>query len=198
MCRLIETIELKNGNLSGIIYHNKRLNAARRELFGIKESIAIEKEIVIPEEFKKGIFRCRLLYNKNIIRTDFFPIKERCFKGLKIVHDDTIDYHLKYADRSALNKLLEQKGKNDEVIIIKNGMVTDCSIGNLIFFDGHDWITSDTPLLKGTQRAYLLDNNLIYEKSIKEKDIRNYKKVGIINALLSISNMIVIPIENIY
>jgi len=72
MCRLIETIELRNGNLSGIIYHNKRLNAARRELFGIKEAIAIEKEIVIPEKFKKGIFRCRLLYDKYIIRTDFF------------------------------------------------------------------------------------------------------------------------------
>ena len=197
MCRLIETIELKNGNLSEIIYHNKRLNAARRELFGIKESIAIEKEIVIPEEFKKGIFRCRLLYDKHIIKTDFFPIKERSFSSLKLVRDDNIDYHLKYADRSALNKLLEQKGKNDEVIIIKNGMVTDCSIGNLIFFDGHDWITPDTPLLKGTQRAYLLDKKLIRECDIKEEDIFKYQKVGIINALLSISNMIVIPIEDI-
>jgi len=197
MCRLIETIELKNGNLSGILYHNKRLNAARRELFGIKESIAIEKEIVIPAKFKKGIFRCRLLYDKYIIKTEFFPIKERCFSGLKLVHDDKIDYHFKYADRSALNKLLEQKGENDEVIIIKKGMVTDCSIGNLIFFDGDDWITPDTPLLKGTQRAYLLDKKLIRECSIKEGDIFKYQKVGIINALLNKSNMIVIPIENI-
>jgi len=45
----------------------------------------------------------------------------------------------------------------DEVVFIKNGMVTDCSIGNLLFFDGHEWITPYIPLLKGTQRAFLLD-----------------------------------------
>jgi len=117
---------------------------------------------------------------------------------LKLVRDDKIDYHLKYADRSALNKLLEQKGENDEVIIIKNGMVTDCSIGNLIFFDGHNWNTPDTPLLKGTQRKYLLDKKLIRECNIKEEDIFKYQKVGIINALLNKANMIVLQTENIF
>jgi len=198
MCRLIETIELKNGILSGIIYHNKRLNASRSELFGIKKSLSIEKEIVIPEVYKKGIFRCRVLYDKNIIKTEFFPIKERYFKSLKLVYDNKIDYHLKYDDRSSLNKLLAKKGTADEVVIIKNGMVTDCSVGNLLFFDGHNWITPDTPLLKGTQRTFLLNKKSIRKGTIKEGDICKYHKVGIINALLNMSNMIVLPIENIF
>jgi len=197
MCRLIETIELKNGKLSEIIYHNKRLNVARSELFGIRESLSIEKEIEIPEKYKKGIFRCRVLYDKNIIKTEFFPIKERHIRSFKLVYDNKIDYHLKYDDRSALNKLLEKKGPADEIVIIKNGMVTDCSIGNLLFFDGNEWITPDTPLLKGTQRAFLLNKKMIREGKIREEDICKYKKIGIINALLNISNMIVLSTENI-
>ena len=174
------------------------MNAARSELFGIRESLSIEKEIVIPEEYKKGIFRCRVLYDKNIIKTEFFPIKERCFRSLKLVYDNEIDYHLKYDDRSALNKLMEKKGPADEIVIIKNGMVTDCSIGNLLFFDGHEWITPDSPLLKGTQRAFLLNKKMIREGKIREEDICKYKKVGIINALLNMSGMIVLSTENIF
>jgi len=77
-------------------------------------------------------------------------------------------------------------------------MVTDCSIGNLLFFDGHEWITPDSPLLKGTQRAFLLNKKMIREGKIREEDICKYKKVGIINALLNMSGMIVLSTENIF
>ncbi len=49
-------------------------------------------------------------------------------------------------------------------LCVKNGLVTDCTIGNLVFFDGTGWVTPDQPLLKGTKRQALLDRKLVRKK----------------------------------
>jgi 4-amino-4-deoxychorismate lyase len=84
----------------------------------------------------------------------------------------------------------------DEVIIIKNGCVTDTSYTNICFFDGKEWLTPDTPLLQGTMRRYLLDKGVIREVRIRRKDIQYFKKVSLINAMMELGE-IIIPIENI-
>ena len=55
----------------------------------------------------------------------------------------------------------------DEVVIVKNGFISDTTISNLAFFDGSEWHTPNTPLLKGTKRAELLDSGFLKEKTIK-------------------------------
>ena len=82
-----------------------------------------------------------------------------------------------------LNELLAQKGDCDEILIIKNGYVTDCSIGNLIFRQGTQWFTPDTPLLEGTQRAKLLTQGRIKVRSILATDLHLFEEVRLINAL---------------
>ena len=62
-------------------------------------------------------------------------------------------------------------------------MVTDCYIGNLLFLKDNHWYTPDTPLLQGTQRAYLLESQKIHLANIDKNDICQYKKVMMINAL---------------
>jgi 4-amino-4-deoxychorismate lyase len=174
------------------------MNAARAELFNAGTAIQLEKEALIPDEFKKGLYRCRITYSEKIDRIEFMPVLPRIFNSLKIIHHDQIDYHLKFADRSVLNELFAQRGNADEVIIIKNGMVTDCTIGNLVFYNGIEWITPDTPLLKGIQRQVLLDRVLITAKKIREKDLLHFQKAGIINTFFDLINMPVIKIENIF
>lgn len=51
-------------------------------------------------------------------------------------------------------------------MIIRQGKVTDCSIGNLIFRQNNQWITPDKPLLEGTQRAKLLEQKKIIAREI--------------------------------
>lgn len=198
MCRLLETIKLKNGKLENLFYHNLRMNAAKAELYNANAGIRIEEEIRIPEEFKKGLYRCRVTYSRTIDEIVFVPVQPRSFHRLKTVHHNRIDYHLKFADRSILNELYAQRGNADEIMIIKNGLVTDCTIGNLVFFNGSEWVTPDTPLLKGTQRQALLDRQLIREKKIGETDLPLFQKVGIINAFFDLNNMPVIKNENIF
>ena len=94
--------------------------------------------------------------------------------------------------------MFAQRGKCDDIIIIKNGLVTDAFAANLLFFDGKNWVTPTTPLLKGTQRQFLLDQEIIFETKIREEDICSYQKVGLINAMVSFEDMPVIPMEKIY
>lgn len=197
MCRLLETIKLEDGKLSNLNSHDLRMNAARAELFDSIEPIKLKDHIQIPFNCQTGLFRCRVLYSKEIEKIEFIPQKPREFHKLKIVSHNSIDYHLKFEDRTILNELLALKDDADEVIIIKNGMVTDCTIGNLVFWNGYQWETPDTPLLLGTQRQYLLGEKLIHEKKITQNDLNNYSMCGIINAFFDLKNMPKISIKSI-
>ena len=198
MSQLLETIKLENGRLFDLEYHNRRMNAARQELFGTLPPIDLAELIQVPEECCDGLFRCRIVYSNQIESIEFIPQKERTFSSLKLITCDQIDYHLKYADRDLLNKLYAQRGEADEIIIVRNNEITDCSIGNLLFYDGVSWITPASPLLLGTQRQKLLETGHIQEEFIVVQDLENYSKVAIINTFFDLKNMPIIEIENIF
>lgn len=197
MCRLLETIKCLDGKLYNLKEHNARFNASRKEYFGISGKIKLEEIITVPDNCKKGWFRCRIVYGKNIESMEFVPHLFREVKSLKIVENNLIDYRYKYADRQNLNELFELRENCDDILIVKNGCVTDSSIANLIFFDGRKWVTPDTPLLPGTQRHRLLQNHKITECRISPDDIIKYKKAGLINAMWDLDNLPEISIENI-
>lgn len=197
MCRLLETIKLYNGNLQNIEYHNRRLNDSLRECYGIDNNVDISEIIQVPGEFKSGLYRCRLICDNENFQIEYIQYNFRTIKTLKLVYDNHIDYHLKYADRSRLDFLFGQRGNCDDIIIVKNGCLTDSFAANLVFGDGIRWFTPDTPLLAGTMRAQLLDNDFLTETRITISNFREYKYVGLINAFLTIGNMPVILVESI-
>ncbi|RUM56328.1 MAG: 4-amino-4-deoxychorismate lyase, partial [Nautilia sp.] len=67
---------------------------------------------------------------------------------------------------------------------VKNGLITDTTISNLAFFDGNNWITPKTPLLKGTKREELIQKGFLKEKEIKIEDIKHFKKFAMMNAII--------------
>lgn len=94
MCQLLETIKNKDGILFNLEFHNFRLNKVRHEKFGIEQEIDLKKRIEIPENCKTGLFRCRAIYAKKIERVEFIPHKIRKISSLKLVENNSIDYHL--------------------------------------------------------------------------------------------------------
>ncbi len=197
MCQLLETIKLENGTLFNLHYHQERFNRARRELFPAAPAIELQQVIQIPSDCRSGLFRCRIVYGEKIDAIEFIPQKARSFQRLKLVEQNQIDYHLKYANRDALNQLYNLREDADEIIIVKDGNITDCSIGNLVFFDGEHWYTPSTPLLAGTQRQRLLAEGKIRERLIPKSALSNYKMAGIINAFYDLDNLQSIKITNI-
>jgi 4-amino-4-deoxychorismate lyase len=95
-----------------------------------------------------------------------------------------IEYSFKSENRQQLDAVFEKRNGCDDIIIIKNRFVTDSRAANILFFDGSDWVTPDTPLLEGVQREYLLSQKLIKMKRIKEGDIKSFQKIKLINAMI--------------
>ncbi len=198
MYPLFETIKCKDGKLFNMEFHQARFENSQKEYFGISTKIKLNKEIVIPEFAKNGLFRCRLTYTKQIDLTEFFPYKSREINSLNLIEDNEIDYHYKSSNRRKLNKLFKKRGICDDIIIVKNGCLTDSSVANLVFFDGEKWFTPHTPLLPGTQREKLLQEEKIFECRITINDLPKYQKAGLINALNDLEEMQVVSRENIY
>lgn len=198
MCPLLESLKLKDGVVQNLEYHQARMNRSLAELFPGAPEINLAKAIVLPANCLSGLYKVRVLYGPSVEAVEFSEYQFRVIESLKVVRHESIDYHLKYSDRLILNDLFALRGDCDDVIIVKNGLVTDSFAANLLFFDGGAWFTPERPLLNGTKRQLLLDRGIISEKEIREKDIYNYQKVGLINAMIDFEEMPVIPIEKVF
>ena len=93
-------------------------------------------------------------------------------------------YEFKYLDRTQINQLIASKGAADDILIIKNGLVTDTSIANVAFWQQNKWLTPATPLLKGTTRQRLLSAGCIEAADIKLTDLNTFTKMALMNALM--------------
>lgn len=184
---LFETLCIEQQQIKNCAYHQQRYERALHQFYG-ESAVKIYdlSEIIhLQPEFLNltHLTRCRIDYNATTFQIQFFPYQRRKITTFQPVICDEIDYSLKFSDRTLLNHLLEQRGDCDEIIIIKQGKVTDCSIGNLAFRQGEQWLTPDSPLLIGTQRTYLLATGKIKEKTIFAEDIAQFDEIRVINAM---------------
>lgn len=197
MFPLFESIKVENGQFRNLAMHQNRIDRSRFGLLGLKDSLELKSTLKIPDHAEKGIFKCRVVYGKTISKVEFIPYQIRSIKTLKIVVDNEIDYSFKYSDRSQLEKLLLLKGDCDDILIVKNGLITDTSYANIVFFDGNDWFTPEHPLLKGTMRESLLNTGKIKSREIKIEDLCKFSKFALINAMMDFDGDNGLPITNI-
>ncbi|MGK9476866.1 aminotransferase class IV [Melioribacter sp. OK-6-Me] len=193
MSQLIETIKVFQKKLHNIDYHNNRFNTSRKLLFGIKDEIKLEEILTIPQDITDEITKCRIVYSDLIHSIEFIPYKRKTIKTIRIINNDRIEYKFKYENRREINKLLNNAG-SDEIIIVRKNKITDASIYNLVFDDGKNLYTPAEPLLKGTKREKLINEGLLIEDEIKPADIMYFKKIHFINALTDL-NELSIPVE---
>jgi len=179
--QLLETIKVDQGHAYFIPFHNARFNKTRSVLFNIKEPLNLADFIRPPD---LGCYRCRIVYSKHIEKVEFIPYQQRSFKTFQIVYNDDINYDFKYLDRRSIQKLEQFKKNADDILIVKQGFITDTSIANVAFFDHEKWITPTNPLLKGTTRARLLAEHKIIEQPISVSQLKTFSKMALMNALV--------------
>ena len=184
--QLIESLQSRDRELMNIHRHNRRINAAREALFGCSSPIDL-RELVLPP--MPGIVKCRVVYDTAIREITYEPYTPRKPASLKLVYSNTVSYAYKYADRSALNALFEQRGECDDIIIVKERRLTDSFAGNTAFYDGRTWFTPSRPLLCGTRREALLDAGLLVEQDIRVEDLGNFEKVSLINCMIDLGEL---------
>ncbi len=183
MCQfpLFETIAIIDGVPQNLAFHQQRMDFAFKHYFKTPNKILLTDIIRPPANFCCGLVRCRMEYNAYQKQIHYFPYMPRNIHHFQCVYTQDLDYRFKYNDRSRLNQL--KTADCDEIIIINNGKVSDCSIGNLLFCKNDHWFTPADYLLKGTQLAALLAKQRIESVPISASALFEYEKIMVINAL---------------
>jgi 4-amino-4-deoxychorismate lyase len=184
MSRLIESIKIENGRYKNLAYHALRMKRAWREIFNIDEPFDLADTIAKASAPAEGIYKCRLIYDSELQSIEFAPYNRRDVASLMLVSDDNIAYPHKFEDRRKLDDLFTRRANCDDVLIIKNGFVTDTSYSNIAFRKGNDWFTPSRFLLAGTMRQQLIDEGTIREAVVKVEDLPTFETFKLINALL--------------
>ena len=177
---LLETIKIEEGIIHNLDYHQKRLDRSRQALLDTTTILHLKEHILAPH---KGCYRCRVLYANKIHSIEYIPYQPKTISNIQLIETD-ISYSYKYADRSELETLQIQASQSDAVLLVKDGYLTDTTIANIAFYDGHIWYTPKTPLLRGTMREKLLDEGFLKSKEIKEEHLSEYTQVALMNAML--------------
>lgn len=182
--KFLETIKILDGKIYNLSYHQARYES-------VLNSFSVDYPYPILGEFIQapsiGLYRCRLIYSpQNIddIEISFHKYTKKKINSLKIVYDETIEYSKKYLNRDALNKLYEMRAHCDDILIVKNSLITDTSIANIALYQNGIWYTPKNPLLKGTTRKRLLDEKKIIEKEIFIEELKNFSKIALLNAMI--------------
>lgn len=193
----IETIKVKNGQFYNLPAHLDRMRNTISHFCGKVYPINILNE-TIPEDLCNSLVKCRILYNlQSIVSIDFIPYDFKKIDSLTIVECDDISYEYKFANRSQLDHLYQQRKQASDIIIVKDGCITDASYANLVFENEDGFFTPKTYLLNGTKRQLLISQGKIKEEKITVSDIQNYDKVYLINAMIDLEDHISIPIADI-
>ncbi len=186
MTTFSEAIKLKDGFFYNLSYHQDRVSKTVSDFYKTRLDLSVILEL-IPPQAKKGLFKCRVLYDDKIQKIEFIPYTFRKIKRVAVVSNDDIDYSYKYTDRSVINDMLGKSGC-DDIIIVKNGVVTDASSSSLVFKSSEGLYTPKNYLLPGTKRKMLLDGEEIMERSIGIRDIKSYEYIYLINAMVDLED----------
>lgn len=194
MCQFIETIRIENGKAVNLAFHNYRFNRTRRDLFECNLPVNLANYIQ-PEQYMERT-ECRIEYQEEVEKVEYLPYTIRPVNSLKIMTSDGLDYTYKSSDRQKLDELFRQKGEADDILIVRDGLLTDTSIANIALWNGSQWETPEVPLLEGTMRASLLGKGIIVPAVIRLHDLSRYSSIRLFNAMIGFGE-VEIPISEV-
>ena len=184
MSRFIETIRIFNGRRYNLSRHSARMNRTRLAIFGCRDVLNLHHVLIVPENARQGLVKCRIIYGKEILRIEFDPYIVRPVNSLKVMDAGDLDYPYKSTDRHAIDALYAQREMCDDILMTRDGFVTDTSYANIALRRGNRWYTPATPLLAGTMRAQLIDQGRLLPAVIRTEDLPAYSECLLINAML--------------
>lgn len=182
MFPLFETILVVDGVAQNLHRHAARVASSSEALWGIRSELQ-DVLLIPPPGFETGSVRCRINYAAGEQAVAWAPYIHRPVASLRLLSEDGINYPHKYCDRTDLERLFARRGICDDVLIVRNGWITDTSIANLLLKSGNRWYTPAHPLLPGTCRSRLLAEGIAEEAGIRAGDLHLFSWVLTVNAL---------------
>lgn len=184
MCRFLETIKLLDGNFFRLPLHQQRINRAFSECYP-KTKVPDLISIIQNSDFPlNGLFKCRILFDENDFKIEFEPYIRKEISSLQLINTDIQTFNYKPADRSAYQQAFKLRKNCDDVLLVRDGFITDSSFANIAFFDGVNWITPEIPLIYGVNRTSLLAEQKIVALPVNISDFSNFQSFRLFNAMI--------------
>lgn len=198
MYPLLETIRIEDGIVKNIDYHQDRVNRSLHSIGHQGSGLNISNIIDIPDEYNSGVMKCRIQYGaSDEYSIHFMPYHKRKIDGLHLVNGNHLQYSLKWANRDDINKLMKAMPANEDILITVDERITDSSYCNVAFKNQEGWITPEQPLLKGTQRHFLLNSGILKTGNILKSDLIQYSAIRLFNAMIPWDEAIELDIKYI-
>lgn len=190
MCRFVESIKLKDGVFYRLKLHQERVNKAFEAFYSKEKPISVFEtlnEYAMPGE---GTYKCRIVYDSDVLSVNFAPYIRREIRTLKLVETELESSAYKLEERTGFNAAFAQRDDCDDVLLVRNGLLTDSSYSNIALFDGTDWFTPRIPLVYGVNRAELLAEGKLIQKDITVTNLKNYRQIALFNAMIEFGELV--------
>ena len=181
MYPLVESIKAEDGQVFLLDYHQDRLERSFLDLYHRPCPWRLKDLLTsIPLQ---GLYKIRFLYNESAYSIEVLPYVPKEIKSLQLIEIGEYCYPYKWTDRSFINAAYAKRGNCDDILMTREGLLTDTSYANIVLFDGSKWVTPAIPLFEGVLRSYLLDHNIIQPVNIAITDLSHYQGFQLINAM---------------
>lgn len=192
MFPFVETLRIERGQVCNLEYHQRRMAATMGHFFPEATVPKLADELASRRWPSDRVWKVHVEYDGRgigMVKADEYHM--RTIRKLRLVGCDDIDYEYKSADRSRLMALAAERGDADEIVIVRQGLITDTSYSNIVLYDGRRWVTPRHPLLRGTMRQSLLDQGLLEERDIRASEWPGYQRASLINAMMPLGRCVV-------
>ena len=190
MCRFIESIKLQEGVFKRLELHQERVRKAMMDFYPNVKVLDLSEILSNTSFSTEGIYKYRIVYDTELHSLEFTPYIRREIRSLKLVETDMESLPYKLEDRTGYNSAFAQRGDCDDVLLMKNGLLTDTSYCNIALFDGENWFTPRIPLLYGVNRAQLIAQGILIEKDIPVAELKNYRQIALFNAMIEFGEIV--------
>lgn len=197
MCQFIESIKLLDGLFYRIKYHQNRMNICANLFYPNADPVDLRLALNDSQPPEKGLYKCKVTFDSKIRKIEYLSYQKREISSLRVISTEIESLPYKKEDRTDFDKAFVLRENCDEVLLVKNGLLTDTTICNIALFDGFNWLTPALPLIYGVNRAQLLEEGKIVEKDIRLDELRNFSRIRLFNAMIEFGEIELI-ISNIH
>ncbi len=174
-----------------IARHQMRYGRTARHFFGSGYNVEDLGKIAAGFAANEGVNKVRIVYDgSGVVSAACAPYQMRNIRSLRLVECDGIDYTYKYADRTALDNAMKLRGGCDNVVIVRDGLLTDTSYTNIALYDGCRWLTPARPLLQGTALMRLFDEGRLEARDIRAGEIWDYSHIALFNSMIDFGKLV--------
>jgi len=179
----LESIGVYEGQAPLLPYHQERVDRTFAAFYPGQKPLDL-LELWQQTNFSPEKVKWRIAYNAHEHNAEILSFPNRNIERLQVVQDDTIEYAYKFTERESLDALYANKSDvADEILIIRNGLLTDAYYYNIVVKTESGLLTPRTPLLAGVMRAYCLEKEQVQLADIRMNDLKNSEGIYLINSL---------------